>query len=98
MANVKTPLDKYNVCKNRFIRAFSAGYTAVLRWCHRAIFTSQPRSPGAEYNYTYKKKLISKASNMKLSKGFFKGFFQIKVLRNEKNAGILTTVFIYFSV
>ena len=98
MANVKTPLVKYSVCKNRFIRTVSAGYTAVLSWCYRAIFLSKPRSPGVEYKYTCKIKWVSKLSNVKFSKGFFKGFFQIAVLRNEKYAGILTTVFIYFSV
>ena len=98
MANVKTPLVKCNICKNRFIRALYAGYTAILRGCYRAIFLSKPRSPGVEYKYTCKIKWVSKLSNVKFSKGFFKGFFQIAVLRNEKNAGILTTVFIYFSV
>ena len=75
MANVKTPLVKYSICKNRFIRTVSAGYTAVLSWCYRAIFLSKPRSPGVEYKYTCKIKWVSKLSNVKFSKGFFKEFF-----------------------
>lgn len=75
MANVKTPLVKYNICKTLFIRTVSAGYTAILRGCYRSIFTPKLRSPRVEYKYTCKKNLVSKLSNVKFSKGFFKEFF-----------------------